>query len=147
MAETQVALAPQHFSHSARLVVLYDDRNLAYLRLYYSKSLRSSALGLLLVKNGSKEELLADRVAVNSDELVLQARVHRGTLQFGWRLPGEATLLAHIGPAIDATYMSDESARGFTGTIIGLTCVDSYRRDIVAHFEYFDLQHALLVTS
>jgi hypothetical protein len=40
-------------------------------------------------------------------------------LQFGWRLPGEATL-AHIGPAIDATYISDESARGFTGTMIGM---------------------------
>lgn len=83
---------------------------------------------------------------MDSDELVLQARVHHGTLQFGWRLPGEATL-AHIGPAIDATYMSDASARGFTGTMIGMACVDSYRRDIVAHFEYFDLQHGLLVTS
>ena len=55
--------------------------------------------------------------------------------------------LAHIGSAIDATYMSDASARGFTGTMIGMACVDSYRRDIVAHFGYFDLQYGLLVTS
>ena len=48
---------------------------------------------------------------MNSDEVVLQVRVHHGMSQFGWRLPGEATL-AHIGPAIDATYVSDESARG-----------------------------------
>ena len=46
-----------------------------------------------------------------------------------------------IGPAIDASYMSDETTRGFTGTMIGMTCVDSYRRDPIAHFAYFDLQH------
>ena len=32
---------------------------------------------------------------------------------------------------------------GFTGTMIGMTCVDSYRRDLVARFAYFDLQHEL----
>jgi len=42
---------------------------------------------------------------------------------------------------IDATYMSDEATRGFTGTMIGIACVDSYRRDVVAHFDYFDLEH------
>jgi beta-xylosidase len=61
-------------------------------------------------------------------------------MQFGWRLPDEASL-HDIGPEIDATYMSDETTRGFTGTMIGMACVDSYRRDIIAHFEYFDLQH------
>ena len=45
-----------------------------------------------------------------------------------------------IGPAIDATYMSDETTDGFTGTMVGIACVDSYRRDLVAHFEYFDLR-------
>jgi beta-xylosidase len=39
--------------------------------------------------------------------------------------------------------MSDETTRGFTGTMIGMACVDSYRRDIIAHFEYFDLQHGM----
>ena len=77
---------------------------------------------------------------VDSDEVVLQAEVQHGTLQFGWRMPNEASF-RDIGPDIDATYMSDESTRGFTGTMIGMACVDSYRRNVLAHFDYFDLQH------
>ena len=38
VAETRVAVRPRHFSHSAGLVVLYDERNFAYLRLYRSES-------------------------------------------------------------------------------------------------------------
>ena len=49
--------------------------------------------------------------------------------------------LQPVGPVIDATYMSDEATRGFTGTMIGITCVDSYRRDLFAHFDFFDIQH------
>jgi xylan 1,4-beta-xylosidase len=87
VAETQVSFAPHHFSHSAGLAVLYDDMNFAYLRLYSSESLRSTALGIVLVRAGTKHELLTDRVAVDTAEVVLQVRVRQGTLQFGWRMP------------------------------------------------------------
>ena len=140
VAETQVSLAPHHFSHSAGLAVLYDNENFAYLRLYLSESLSSNALGIVLVEGGTKEELLLHRVALDSDEVVMQLRLHHGTVQFSWRLPAEQ-LFCDIGPAIDATYMSDETTRGFTGTMIGMACVDSYRRDVIGDFEYFDLQH------
>ncbi len=69
----------------------------------------------------------------------LRLRLHQGPLRFGWRLPGESSD-RDIGPAIDATYLADEPTRGFTGTMIGMTCVDSYRRDLVARFAYFDRQ-------
>ena len=55
-------------------------------------------------------------------------------------MPSEASF-RNIGPEIDATYMSDESTRGFTGTMIGMACVDAYRREVIADFEYFDLQN------
>ena len=139
VAETRVSFAPHHFSHSAGLAVLYDDMNFAYLRLYSSESLRSTALGIVLVRAGTKHELLTDRVAVDTAEVVLQVRVRQGTLQFGWRMPNVASF-HDIGPEIDATYMSDETTRGFTGTMIGMACVDSYRRNVLAHFDYFDLQ-------
>jgi beta-xylosidase len=94
----------------------------------------------VLVKAGTKQELLADRVAIDTAEVVLHVRVRHGTLQFGWRMPGEV-VLRDIGPEIDVTYMSDETTRGFTGTMIGMACVDAYRRDAIADFEYFDLQN------
>ena len=37
-------------------------------------------------------------------------------------------------PVIDATYMSDETTRGFTGTMIGMACVDSSGGS-TAHFD------------
>ena len=139
-AETQVSVTPRHFSHSAGLAVFYDEKNFAYLRLYSSESLRSTALGIVLLRAGIKQELLAYRAVVDSDEVVLRAKLEHGTLQFGWRMPSEASF-RNIGPEIDATYMSDESTRGFTGTMIGMACVDAYRRDVIADFEYFDLQN------
>ena len=74
VAETQVSLTPRHFSHSAGLAVFYDEKNFAYLRLYPSESLRSTALGIVLLRAGTKQELLAYRAAVDSDEVVLRPR-------------------------------------------------------------------------
>jgi xylan 1,4-beta-xylosidase len=139
VAQTRVAVRPRHFSHSAGLVVLYDDRNFAYLRLYRSESLRSTAVGIIVMERGAKRELLLDRVAVDADEAVLHARLHDGMLRFAWG--AEPRELREIGPALDATFMSDEATRGFTGTMIGLACVDAYRKDLLAHFEWFDLRH------
>ena len=81
-------------------------------------------------------------MAVDTEEVVLRVRDPVRDAAFGWRLPDEASV-RDIGPAIDATYMSDEPTRGFTGTMIGMTCVDAYRRDLVARFAYFDLQHSV----
>ena len=58
VAETQVSVTPRHFSHSAGLAVFYDEKNFAYLRLYSSESLRSTALGIVLLRAGTKQELL-----------------------------------------------------------------------------------------
>ena len=139
VAQTRVTVRPRHFSHSAGLVVLYDERNFAYLRLYRSESLAGNAVGIVMVGGGAKRELLLDRAAVDADAVVLQAHLEHGMLRFAWgREPGA---LRPIGPVLDATYMSDEAARGFAGTMVGLACVDAYRKDLLAHFDWFDLRH------
>jgi xylan 1,4-beta-xylosidase len=138
-AQTLVDFAPVHFSQSAGLVVFYDHRHHAYLRVYRSESLGCTAVGILLVDGGHKRELLLDRVAVPPGEVVLDARIEAGTLQFAWGRPGEP--LIPIGPPLDATTMSDETTRGFAGTMVGIACQDGYRRQARAHFAYFDLRH------
>ncbi len=141
VAETSLVLQPEHFSHSAGLVVLYNERNFAYLRLYRSESLESNAVGILVVEDGVKRELLLDRAAVDTDQVVMQARIDHGALRFCWGTSPEA--VRPIGPVLDATYMSDEATRGFTGTMVGVACVDSYRKDLFAHFDWFDLRHGI----
>jgi xylan 1,4-beta-xylosidase len=71
--------------------------------------------------------------------VVLHARIEAGTLRFGWGRPGEP--LVPIGPPLDASTMSDETTRGFAGTMVGISCQDGYRRRAHAHFAYFDLRH------
>jgi xylan 1,4-beta-xylosidase len=139
VAQTRLTVRPRHFSHSAGLVVLYDERNFAYLRRYRSESLGADAVGIVLVEDRAKRELLLDRAVVDAGAVVLQARLDHGTLRFAWGPePGE---LRPIGPVLDATYMSDEATMGFTGTMVGLACVDAYRKDLLAHFDHFDLRH------
>jgi xylan 1,4-beta-xylosidase len=138
-AQTRVAFSPTHFSQSAGLVVYYDHRHHAFLRVYRSESLGSTAIGILLVDGGHKRELLLDRVAIADGDVVLRAHLDTGVLRFSWGWPGEPPV--PIGPALDATTMSDESTRGFTGTMVGIACQDGYRRAALAHFAHFDLQH------
>jgi xylan 1,4-beta-xylosidase len=136
VAETRVSVRPRHFSHSAGLVVFYDEKHFAYVRVYRSESLGGTAVGIVVVRDGAKRELRLDRVRVDAEDVVLQARLDHGTLRFAW---GEDR--RPIGPALDATYMSDEATRGFTGTMVGLACVDAYRKDLLARFHFFDLRH------
>jgi xylan 1,4-beta-xylosidase len=138
LAQTRVTVQPRHFSQSAGLVVLYDEKNFAYLRVYASESLGTTAVGIVLMEDGAKRELLLDRAPVAADSVVLQARLGHGLLQFAWGHD-----LRPIGPLLDATFMSDEATRGFTGTMVGLACVDAYRKDLLAHFDWFDLRHGV----
>jgi len=140
-ATTHVSIEPRHFSHSAGLVVFYDNLNFAYQRVYRSESLDTNAIGIVLVESGSKRELLLDRVAIDANQATLRARIDEGNLQFSWQRP--AGDWQPIGPVIDATFMSDEATRGFTGTMIGIVCVDAFRRDLFAHFDYFDVRHGV----
>lgn len=139
VATTTVSIEPEHFSQSAGLVVFYDNLNFAYLRVYRSESLASLAVGVVLVVQGVKRELLLDRVPVAAGEVTLTARLAGGVLRFGCAAAGTGP--RDVGPALDATFLSDERTRGFSGAMIGLTCVDSYRKDLFAHFGSFDLRH------
>ena len=44
--EAGVDVAPEHFSQSAGLLVIYDDRNLLYARVYASESLGARVAAL-----------------------------------------------------------------------------------------------------
>ena len=140
LAETEVEVDPHHLSHSAGLVVVYDHDNSAGARVYRSESLGSRAVGVVVVEDGVKRELVLHRAALDPGPVQLRAALDHGTLQFSWRQRGEDDW-RELGPVLDATYLSDETTRGFTGTMVGLTCVDGFRRDLVARFDRFELRH------
>jgi xylan 1,4-beta-xylosidase len=138
-ATTVVEFDPQHFSHAAGLTVFYDDANWFYLRIYLSETLGRRALGVLEADGGRRREHLGDRVALPDGPIVLRSDIDRGSLQFSWHRPGEAPM--PIGAVLDASRLADEPLRGFTGTMVGITCQDAFRRTAAADFDWFRLEH------
>ena len=141
IASTSVEFTPTHYSQSAGLVAYYNNENFYYLRVYWSESLNSPALGILTGLNGQRQEWPQERVPLKPGPVKLQARIVDSELQFAWSQ--DASEYSPIGPPWDATLLSDEVARGFTGTIIGLTCQDAARRDTFADFDYIEMDYSL----
>jgi xylan 1,4-beta-xylosidase len=135
---TQVDVEPDHFSQSAGLVLYYDNLNFVYLRVYASESLRSRAVGVVLVRAGVKQELLLDRRAIGAGPVILRAEIADGCVQFAAGI--DDLDLQPVGRPIDITFLGDEATRGFTGVMIGLASVDAFRRNLLAHFDHFDLR-------
>jgi xylan 1,4-beta-xylosidase len=139
--ETRVDVQPRHFSQSAGLVVSYDERNLLFARVYASESLGCPVAALLSVEAGVKTEHLDTRQPLPDGPIVLGADLDVDVVRFWWA-PGDAPDDRRpLGPAVDVTFMSDEAVDGFTGTMVGLACVDGYRRDLEATFGHFELRY------
>jgi xylan 1,4-beta-xylosidase len=139
--ETRLDVAPHHFSQSAGLVVIYDERNFLYARIYASESMGARVAAVLSVKSGAKTELLDTRRPLPDGPIMIGGELDVGVVRFWWASADDPQARAPLGPALDTTFMSDESVDGFTGTMVGLACVDGYRRELVATFDYFDLRH------
>ena len=140
--QTRLEVTPHHFSQSAGLVVIYDEGNFLYARVYVSESLGVRVAAVLSVKSGLKTELLDTRQPLPEGPVVLGGELDVGVVRFWWAPADDPDDRSPLGPALDTTFMSDESVDGFTGTMVGLACVDGYRRDLMATFDYFELRHS-----
>jgi xylan 1,4-beta-xylosidase len=134
-ATAVLEFAPEHFSQSAGLVLYYDELNHLYLRVTHSESLGSRAVTIDVVERGVRRELRSDRRAIGDGPVTLQAQLTEGVLQFRAGIAGGE--LADVGPALDATILSDETALGFTGTMVGVVCQDGFRRRLWADIDSF----------
>lgn len=134
IVSTKIDCSPRHFSHAAGLTVYYNNENFTYLRLYHSESLGGRALGIINAREGSREELVLERVAVPDGPLELRARISDGHVDFSWA--SDAGGGGSFAP-IDIGDLSDEATGGFTGLALGITAQDAYRHDFYADFDWF----------
>jgi xylan 1,4-beta-xylosidase len=139
--ETRVDVAPHHFSQSAGLVVIYDERNFLYARVYASESLGARVAAVVSVRSGVKTEHLDTRQPVPDGPIVLGGDLDVGVVRLWWAPADDPGDRRPLGPELDTTFMSDEAVDGFTGTLVGVACVDGYRRELVATFDHFELRH------
>ncbi len=134
--ETKCRMDIQNHLQMAGLTNYYNHNNFYYLRMYYSESLGSIALGIMAGDKGQRQELVEARVAlpIEVDWVYLKAEVREKTLRYYYAL--EEGQWIPIGPVLDVTILSDEYAGGFTGCMVGLTAQDLASKKLEAEFAY-----------
>ena len=137
---TKMDFKPEIHQHSAGLILYYDNMNYVNLRKYYSETLGQSALSIIQLDNGEKEEFLNTRIPVDDREVYLRLCIRGRQSWFEWGYDGEH--FEKIGKVFDTTKYSDEYCKygEFTGAFVGLTCADRMKHSHYADFDFFDYE-------
>ena len=137
---TKMDFKPEIHQHSAGLILYSDNMNYVNLRKYYSETLGQSALSIIQLDNGEKEEFLNTRIPVDDREVYLRLCIRGRQSWFEWGYDGEH--FEKIGKVFDTTKYSDEYCKygEFTGAFVGLTCADRMKHSHYADFDFFDYE-------
>ncbi len=137
-ATTKMDFKPEVYQHYAGIMIYYDSMNYIMLRKTYSDHYKGSVIDLLRVKNGKKIELLKEEIPVMDESIYFKVTVAGRETTFSWSMDGESFTL--IGDCYDSSEFSDEYCKTgeFTGTFLGIGCVDALLHEHYADFDYFD---------
>ncbi|MCF7942763.1 MAG: glycoside hydrolase family 43 protein [Spirochaetia bacterium] len=155
--ECAMSICTAHYRISAGLILMTGSRTWYYIRKYYSERLKAPALSVMTSLNGKIDDDEAFCVTVPADtEVRLRCELRRDTLQFYFSHDqldkehgtvlrsghnGRDVVWKRIGPARDATVLSDEFTNNgpgaFDGTFIGMTVQDIHDHRATANFRYF----------
>ncbi len=127
---------PEIYQHYAGIALYYDNMNYIMLRKYWSDSLNSLALGVMRLDNGVKTETSEVRIPLSGDsEIWLRLVIDGRESRFLWARDGES--FVEMGGVFDTSEFSDEYCKygEFTGSFIGIFCVDSMLHRQCANFE------------
>jgi len=138
--EISLNFEPKTYRQMAGLIILTGSRTFYYLRKYYSRRLKSPALGILVSRNGEPDDLLDGAIPLSAQgEIILCCRITQPTLQFSFISQGGKK--EKVGPLQDATILSDEYTNNgpgaFDGTFCGMAVQDLDRQSTWAEFSYF----------
>lgn len=138
---TKLDFSPLSYQHTAGLIVYYDNMNFLYFYKYYSETLKHSAIGVLQLDNGTKQEFPDARTFVEDGaDIWMRTKIEGRKTQFQLSLDGKD--YRNIGPEFDTSKLSDEYSEfgEFTGAFVGITCGDRMMHRHTADFDFFDYQ-------
>lgn len=146
-AQTTVRFAPRHYNQTAGLIAEYDARAFRYLCLGWDEAAQTRVIDVLTCDNGDFAMPLANeaRIAVPDGvaEVTLAVETHGAQMRFSYAFDG-ADLQFVCGVdgnplVLDASVMSDERVSGwsYTGSMVGVTCVDMWDKTARASFSSF----------
>lgn len=136
---TKLRFNPEVYQHSAGIVLYYDNMNYLYLNKHYDEREKKTALAVTHLENGGKFEYTNEKAYINNDQdIYLRITIHGKETIFYWSYDG--ITYNKLGRSFDTTKMSDEfSLYGeFTGTFVGMACVDSLYHKQHADFDLFE---------
>jgi xylan 1,4-beta-xylosidase len=146
-AEAELAFDPSHYNQTAGLICEYDARAFHYLHVAWDEGRACRVIDVLSCDNGSFSMPLGReaRVVVPASVRVVRlgVEIHNADLRFFCAFDdGEfGPVLGENGDVLvlDATIMSDEHVCGwaYTGTMVGVTCVDCFDKSTRALFSRF----------
>lgn len=142
---TKLQFSPTSFQQSAGLVAYYNRHKFHYLQLTHDEQ-HGCVLSVMSCDGDWPEAQLhypvpaAEGVCISEGaEVELQCHINGPALQFFWR---KADRWVTIGPALDASVLSDEGGRGehasFTGCFVGMLAFDISGGALPADFSYFE---------
>ena len=137
---TLMDFKPDVYEHSAGLVFYYDNMDYIYLRKYYSRTLKGSALGLIELDNGKKTEYVLTRTPVKDCPVYLRLVIKGRDSQFYWGYSEDS--LSPIGKTFATAHLSDEYSKfgEFTGSMVGIAAVDQMYHEKCADFDFFEMK-------
>jgi len=142
-AATCLDFDPQTHQQMAGLVAYYNTENWMYLCLSRDENL-GRCLRICLMDNGAYDEPLAGDVPAPAGPINLAVAFDYQKLQFhysqGHMSVADLAGWTPIGPALDASKLSDDYVQGpaFTGAFVGLCCQDLAGTGRPADFDWFE---------
>lgn len=138
-ADTLIDFEPEVFKQMAGLVLWYDNENYLYLHVSFDEDC-GKCITLLKAENKNYQYLTGYLPVESGKHIMLKLRIDDVMAQFYYGYEGEK--LQPIGPAVDASFLSDEACGEgwFTGTMVGICCQDLTGFGKCADFDWFRVE-------
>ncbi|MBD2814444.1 glycoside hydrolase family 43 protein [Xenorhabdus sp. Flor] len=135
---TKMDFKPEVFQHSAGLVLYYDNMNYLFLQKTFDERRNTSVFYVIHVDNGLKKEDHLNELYGMDNEIYLRLNIKGKTLFFEWS--EDDIEYNFIGQQYKTTLFSDEYSwyGEFTGSFVGLACVDYMYHRNEAHFNFLE---------
>ncbi len=134
-AATRLDFHPDSIQQTAGLIATYNASAHYYLCVTWHEDL-GRCLKIMAKDYGKLTEPMGEGMALADPGPVLLRVVFAGKrLQFSYGYDGASW--TDVGPALDATVLSDEYCKGFTGAFVGMCAQDLGGRRCAADFDWF----------
>lgn len=144
-ADTEVTavlrFCPYHYAQTAGLTCYYNTKAFYYLYVGYEEERKQRALSILKNDNFTFTEPLEGKyvyIPEDVEDIYLRFIMKQQELKFFYSFDGSC--YKQIGEIQDSAVLSDEHVQGwaYTGTVAGITAVDTFNKDTEAVFLSFE---------